>query len=179
MTFASSHYCGTKATPLGVWLAPSLCLQGNKTVKHVPVKEQPPIKVADLIAGATYHLRVYSHELNSISSKSITFMTKAGETSPGQAELGFQLGWWATLGASLSVVVCRNSVEVGWVNNGSFFLIHACSSKDKLRSFGILCLYALRLHFGFLSESRSFILRYFSVLWDFYDPETYCTLNWW
>lgn len=94
-------------------MAPFLCLQGNKTVKVVPVKQQPPIKVADLIAGATYRLRVYSHELNSVSSKSVTFMTKAGETSPGQAELGFQLGWWATLGESLSVLVCSNSVKVG------------------------------------------------------------------
>lgn len=94
MTFTSKHsrYCGMKATPPGVWLAPFLCLQGDKTVKVVPVKQQPPITVADLIAGAKYHLRVYSHELNSISSKSVTFKTKAGETPPGQVEPGFQPG---------------------------------------------------------------------------------------
>lgn len=88
VTFASKHsrYCGTKAAPPGVWLAPFLCLQGDKTVKVVPVRQQPPITVADLIAGAKYHLRVYSHELNSVSSKSVTFKTKAGETPPGQEE---------------------------------------------------------------------------------------------
>ncbi|KAI4826877.1 hypothetical protein KUCAC02_030307 [Chaenocephalus aceratus] len=51
-------------------------LDSDKSVNVVPVK-QPPITVADLIAGAMYHLRVYSHELNSVSSKSITFKTKA------------------------------------------------------------------------------------------------------
>lgn len=94
MTFARkhNHYCGTKATPPGVWLPPFLCLQGNKTVKVVAVKQQPPITVADLIAGATYSLRVYSHELNSVSSESVSFKTKPGETPPGQVEPGFQPG---------------------------------------------------------------------------------------
>lgn len=87
-----NRYCGTKATPPGVWLAHFLCLQGDKTVKIVPVKQQPPITVADLIAGAKYQLRVYSHELNSVSSESVTFKTKAGETTPGQVEPGFQPG---------------------------------------------------------------------------------------
>lgn len=50
------------------------------------VKHQPPITVVDLIAGATYHLRVYSHELNGITSKPVTFKTNAGETTPGQVE---------------------------------------------------------------------------------------------
>lgn len=72
-----------KAAPPRVWLAPFLCLQGDKTVKVVPVKQPPPITVADLIAGAKYHLRVYSHELNSVSSKYVTFKTKPGETTPG------------------------------------------------------------------------------------------------
>lgn len=104
VTFASKHsrYCGTKATPPGVWLATFLCLQGDKTVKVVPVKQQPPITVADLIAGTKYHLRVYSHELNSVSSKSVTFKTKAGETPPGQVEPEVPARW-DTLGASLSV----------------------------------------------------------------------------
>lgn len=106
VTFASKHrlYYGSKDThthahPPGVWLAPFLCLQGDKTVKVVPVNQQPPIAVADLIAGAKYHLRVYSHELNSISSKPLTFETKAGETAPGEVEPGFQPG-----GLSLSLV---------------------------------------------------------------------------
>lgn len=73
-------------------------------MKVIPVNQQPPITVADLIAGAKYHLRVYSHELNSVSSEPVTFKTKAGETPPGQVELGVPARW-ATLGASLSVVV--------------------------------------------------------------------------
>lgn len=94
MIFASKHsrHCGTRATPSGVWLAPFLCLQGDKTVKVVRVKQQPPVTVADLIAGAMYHLRVFSHELNSVTSQSITFKTNAGETPPGQVEPEFQPG---------------------------------------------------------------------------------------
>lgn len=57
-------------------------------MKLVRVKQQPPIKVADLIAGAKYHLRVYSHEHISITSQSVTFKTNAGETTPGQVEPG-------------------------------------------------------------------------------------------
>lgn len=123
---------GTKATPPGVWLAPFLCLQGDKTMKVVPVKQQPPITVADLIAGAKYHLRVYSHELNSISSKSVTFKTKAGETPPGQVEPGVPARW-ATLGASLSVVV--STVTQSKLGELLWFVLqhYACSSKGKLK----------------------------------------------
>lgn len=70
-------------------------------MKVVPVKQQPPITVADLIAGAKYHVRVYSHELNYVTSKSVTFKTKAGETPPGQVEPGFQPG------GLLGVQVCQ------------------------------------------------------------------------
>lgn len=56
-------------------------------MRSITVKEQPPITVADLIAGATYHLRVYSHELNGISSQSFSFKTKPGETPPHLARL--------------------------------------------------------------------------------------------
>ena len=59
-----------------------MCLQGNGTVKKVPVKQQPPIRVGDLIEGAKYHLRVYSHEHVGISSQSYTFETGTGETAP-------------------------------------------------------------------------------------------------
>lgn len=62
-------------------------------MKSVPVTHQPPITVKDLIAGAKYHLRVYSHELSSITSKSVTFETKAGETTPGPVETNWQANW--------------------------------------------------------------------------------------
>ena len=48
----------------------------------MPVKQQPPIKVGDLIEGAKYRLRVYSHEHHDISSQSFTFETGTGETTP-------------------------------------------------------------------------------------------------
>lgn len=65
-------------------------------MKAITVKQQPPITVADLIAGATYHLRVYSHELNSISSKSVSFKTNPGETPPHLARVSV---WGAPAGA--------------------------------------------------------------------------------
>ncbi|KAJ4940520.1 hypothetical protein JOQ06_026818 [Pogonophryne albipinna] len=68
-------------------------LDSDKAVNVVPVK-QPPITVADLIAGAMYHLRVYSHELNSVSSKSITFKTKAAYID--QVDIATQ-GWFIGL----------------------------------------------------------------------------------
>lgn len=89
------HIYGMHGHTSGVWLAPLLCLQGDKTVKVVPVKQQPPITVADLFPGETYRLRVYSHELNSVSSKPVEFKTKAGEATPGQVEAGFQLVAWS------------------------------------------------------------------------------------
>ncbi|XP_032404445.1 neurofascin homolog (chicken) a isoform X14 [Xiphophorus hellerii] len=51
-------------------------LDSNKTVTVEEVK-QPPVNLKALIAGEKYHLRVYSQELNSVSSKSVTFKTKA------------------------------------------------------------------------------------------------------
>lgn len=80
----------------GVWLASLLCFQGNKTKKDVK-SQQPPINVVDLVPGVVYHLRVYSHLFNSVSSKSVTFKTKAGETTPGRVERGAS---WAPLGIS-------------------------------------------------------------------------------
>ncbi|KAF3856883.1 hypothetical protein F7725_017606 [Dissostichus mawsoni] len=68
-------------------------LDSDKSVNVVPVK-QPPITVADLIAGAMYHLRVYSHELNSVSSESITFKTKAAYID--QVDIATQ-GWFIGL----------------------------------------------------------------------------------
>lgn len=46
------------------------------------VTQQPPIKVGDLLEGARYRLRVYSHEHHGISSESYTFETSRGEAAP-------------------------------------------------------------------------------------------------
>lgn len=61
----------------------SLVFQGNGSVSSVPVN-QPPIKLAGLIEGAKYRLRVYSNEYHSITSNVVTFETSAGETPPAQ-----------------------------------------------------------------------------------------------
>ncbi|KAI9520137.1 hypothetical protein NQZ68_021856 [Dissostichus eleginoides] len=74
---------------------------GDKSVNVVPVK-QPPITVADLIAGAMYHLRVYSHELNSVSSKSITFKTKAAYID--QVDIATQ-GWFIGLMCAIALII--------------------------------------------------------------------------
>lgn len=73
-------------------------------MKAITVKQQPPITVADLIAGATYHLRVYSHERNSISSKSISFKTKPGERLPHLARCHHQVGHTGSLSALMAVM---------------------------------------------------------------------------
>ncbi|XP_029283400.1 neurofascin homolog (chicken) a isoform X4 [Cottoperca gobio] len=77
-------------------------LDSNKTVKVVPVKQQPPVTVADLIAGAKYHLRVYSHELNSVSSKSVTFKTKAAYID--QVDIATQ-GWFIGLMCAIALII--------------------------------------------------------------------------
>ncbi|XP_010776863.1 neurofascin homolog (chicken) a [Notothenia coriiceps] len=76
-------------------------LDSDKSVNVVPVK-QPPITVADLIAGAIYHLRVYSHELNSVSSKSITFKTKAAYID--QVDIATQ-GWFIGLMCAIALII--------------------------------------------------------------------------
>uniref|UniRef100_A0A8C4IB94 Neural cell adhesion molecule L1 n=1 Tax=Dicentrarchus labrax TaxID=13489 RepID=A0A8C4IB94_DICLA len=63
---------------------------------------QPPITVADLIAGAKYHLRVYSHELNSVSSKSVTFKTKAAYID--QVDIATQ-GWFIGLMCAIALII--------------------------------------------------------------------------
>ncbi|XP_056251986.1 neurofascin homolog (chicken) a isoform X9 [Seriola aureovittata] len=76
--------------------------EGDKTVKVVPVNQQPPVAVADLIAGAKYHLRVYSHELNSISSKPVTFETKAAYID--QVDIATQ-GWFIGLMCAIALII--------------------------------------------------------------------------
>ncbi|XP_022601298.1 neurofascin isoform X2 [Seriola dumerili] len=77
-------------------------LDSDKTVKVVPVNQQPPVAVADLIAGAKYHLRVYSHELNSISSKPVTFETKAAYID--QVDIATQ-GWFIGLMCAIALII--------------------------------------------------------------------------
>lgn len=102
-------------------MASLLCLQGNKTKKIVKMNEQPPITVVDLIPGVVYHLRVYSHEFNSISSKPVTFKTKAGETTP---DCGTAVrASWATLMLVVSTVTVKQG-ELSWLCHG--ILIGSC-----------------------------------------------------
>nr|XP_019959852.1 PREDICTED: neurofascin isoform X3 [Paralichthys olivaceus]XP_019959853.1 PREDICTED: neurofascin isoform X3 [Paralichthys olivaceus] len=77
-------------------------LDSDKTVKVVPVNQQPPIRVADLIAGAAYRLRVYSHELNSISSNYFTFKTKAAYID--QVDIATQ-GWFIGLMCAIALII--------------------------------------------------------------------------
>ncbi|XP_019723195.1 neurofascin homolog (chicken) a isoform X4 [Hippocampus comes] len=79
-----------------------LTLDSNKTMKTVPVTHQPPITVKDLIAGAKYHLRVYSHELSSITSKSVTFETKAAYID--QVDIATQ-GWFIGLMCAIALII--------------------------------------------------------------------------
>uniref|UniRef100_A0A672IMR5 Neural cell adhesion molecule L1 n=1 Tax=Salarias fasciatus TaxID=181472 RepID=A0A672IMR5_SALFA len=76
-------------------------LLGDKTVTNVPVK-QSPITVTDLIAGATYHLRVYSHELNGITSKNFTFKTKPAYID--QVDIATQ-GWFIGLMCAIALII--------------------------------------------------------------------------
>ncbi|XP_077386834.1 neurofascin homolog (chicken) a isoform X2 [Festucalex cinctus] len=77
-------------------------LDSDKTMKTVPVTEQPPIKVADLIAGAKYHLRVYSNELSSVTSKSVTFETKSAYID--QVDIATQ-GWFIGLMCAIALII--------------------------------------------------------------------------
>nr|XP_020473531.1 neurofascin [Monopterus albus] len=77
-------------------------LDSNKTMKVVPVKQQPPITVTDLIVGAKYRLRVYSHELNSISSKYVTFKIKPAYID--QVDIATQ-GWFIGLMCAIALII--------------------------------------------------------------------------
>ncbi|KAJ0023980.1 hypothetical protein NQD34_003879, partial [Periophthalmus magnuspinnatus] len=76
-------------------------LDSDKTVKNVLVK-QPPVTVADLAAGAMYHLRVYSHELNSISSPTYSFKTKPAYMD--QVDIATQ-GWFIGLMCAIALII--------------------------------------------------------------------------
>ncbi|XP_061146772.1 neurofascin homolog (chicken) a isoform X4 [Syngnathus typhle] len=77
-------------------------LDRDKTMKTVPVSQQPPITVADLMAGAKYHLRVYSHELSNVTSKSVTFETKQAYID--QVDIATQ-GWFIGLMCAIALII--------------------------------------------------------------------------
>ncbi|XP_061687667.1 neurofascin homolog (chicken) a isoform X6 [Syngnathoides biaculeatus] len=75
---------------------------GNNTLKTVPVTQQPPISVKDLIPGAKYHLRVYSHEHGNVTSKSVIFETKAAYID--QVDIATQ-GWFIGLMCAIALII--------------------------------------------------------------------------
>ncbi|XP_061730509.1 neurofascin homolog (chicken) a isoform X7 [Nerophis ophidion] len=82
--------------------SPFFTNEGNQTMKIVPVTQQPPIAVPDLQAGAMYHLRVYSHEYNSVSSNTVTFITKAAYID--QVDIATQ-GWFIGLMCAIALII--------------------------------------------------------------------------
>ncbi|XP_030631986.1 neurofascin homolog (chicken) a isoform X2 [Chanos chanos] len=79
-----------------------LTLDSNGTVKTVLVN-QPPIKVAGLIAGAKYRLRVYYHEQDSITSQYVTFETNTAY-SKEHVDIATQ-GWFIGLMCAIALLV--------------------------------------------------------------------------
>uniref|UniRef100_A0A8C1EGF0 Neural cell adhesion molecule L1 n=1 Tax=Cyprinus carpio carpio TaxID=630221 RepID=A0A8C1EGF0_CYPCA len=75
---------------------------GNGSMKSIQVNHQPPIKLAGLVAGAKYRLRVYSHEHNSISSNYVTFET--GRAYKEQEDIATQ-GWFIGLMCAVALLV--------------------------------------------------------------------------
>ncbi|XP_064858773.1 neurofascin-like isoform X3 [Oncorhynchus nerka] len=77
-------------------------LDGNGSVSSVPVN-QPPIKLAGLIEGAKYRLRVYSNEYHSISSNVVTFETSAAYIKD-QVDIATQ-GWFIGLMCAIALII--------------------------------------------------------------------------
>ncbi|XP_050978191.1 neurofascin homolog (chicken) a isoform X8 [Labeo rohita] len=75
---------------------------GNGSMKSIQVNHQPPIKLAGLVAGAKYRLRVYSHEHNSISSDYVMFET--GRAYKEQEDIATQ-GWFIGLMCAVALLV--------------------------------------------------------------------------
>ncbi|XP_061582531.1 neurofascin homolog (chicken) a isoform X1 [Cololabis saira] len=78
-----------------------LTLDSDNPVKVITVK-QAPTMVKDLVAGATYHLRVYSHELNSVSSPTVVFTTKTAYVD--QVDVATQ-GWFIGLMCAVALII--------------------------------------------------------------------------
>nr|XP_057934884.1 neurofascin homolog (chicken) a isoform X9 [Doryrhamphus excisus] len=81
--------------------SPFFANEGDKTIIE-KVAQQPPITVADLMAGAMYHLRVYSHEHSSVSSNTVTFNTKAAYID--QVDIATQ-GWFIGLMCAIALII--------------------------------------------------------------------------
>ncbi|XP_045561719.1 neurofascin isoform X5 [Salmo salar] len=79
-----------------------LTVLGNGSVSSVPVN-QPPIKLAGLIEGAKYRLRVYSNEYHSISSNVVTFETSAAYIKD-QVDIAAQ-GWFIGLMCAIALII--------------------------------------------------------------------------
>ncbi|KPP78868.1 neurofascin-like [Scleropages formosus] len=94
---------GTRAGAVGDFLQGTTQCTGNGTVRSVPVKHQPPIKLAGLIEGARYQLRVYSHEHHGISSEYVDFETLAAY-SKDQVDIATQ-GWFIGLMCAVALLV--------------------------------------------------------------------------
>ncbi|XP_042622267.1 neurofascin homolog (chicken) a isoform X13 [Cyprinus carpio] len=82
--------------------SPHFTNEGNGSMKSIQVNHQPPIKLAGLVAGAKYRLRVYSHEHNSISSDYVTFET--GRAYKEQEDIATQ-GWFIGLMCAIALLV--------------------------------------------------------------------------
>ncbi|XP_060765997.1 neurofascin homolog (chicken) a isoform X3 [Neoarius graeffei] len=78
-------------------------LDSNGSMKSVLLKHEPPIKLAGLIAGAKYRLRVYSHEQPSITSEYVSFET-SGAYSTDQVDIATQ-GWFIGLMCALALLI--------------------------------------------------------------------------
>ncbi|CAB1315314.1 unnamed protein product [Coregonus sp. 'balchen'] len=77
-------------------------LDSNGSLSSVPVN-QPPIKLAGLIEGAKYRLRVYSNEYHSISSNVVTFETSAAYIKD-QVDIATQ-GWFIGLMCAIALII--------------------------------------------------------------------------
>ncbi|XP_073771501.1 neurofascin homolog (chicken) a isoform X12 [Danio rerio] len=82
--------------------SPHFTNEGNGSMTSIQVNQQPHIKLAGLVAGAKYRLRVYSHEHNSISSDYVTFET--GRAYKEQEDIATQ-GWFIGLMCAVALLV--------------------------------------------------------------------------
>ncbi|XP_073732151.1 neurofascin homolog (chicken) a isoform X8 [Misgurnus anguillicaudatus] len=76
--------------------------ESNGLMKSIQVKHKPPIKLADLLTGVKYRLRVYSHEHNTISSDYVTFET--GRAYKEAEDIATQ-GWFIGLMCAVALLV--------------------------------------------------------------------------
>ncbi|KAG2468074.1 NRCAM protein, partial [Polypterus senegalus] len=78
-------------------------IDSNETVTNVTVKHETPVKLAGLIAGAKYRVRVYSREFTSVSSKYVSFETSSAYTKD-QVDIATQ-GWFIGLMCAIALLV--------------------------------------------------------------------------